>query len=104
MFNTYNENSCLFECRLKHAVDATIRNRNYGDGCVPWDYPRPLGELHVKTRARSGQSSNASVTTSGIRAAGIPIPGSSAKTKVYRFYRELKTCTSKVSKHYLPQS
>ncbi len=33
MFNAYNERSCRFECRLRHAVNKT--------GCIPWDYPMP---------------------------------------------------------------
>ena len=36
MFSDYDERSCLFECRLRHAVNAT--------SCLPFDYPSPLGE------------------------------------------------------------
>ncbi len=35
MFNTYNEKSCLFECRLKFAIKA--------GNCIPLDYPAPAG-------------------------------------------------------------
>ncbi len=35
MFNSYNEKSCLMECRIKYAVNVT--------GCLPWDYNLPPG-------------------------------------------------------------
>ncbi len=36
MFKPYDEQSCLFECRLEHAIGKS--------GCVPWDYPNPLDD------------------------------------------------------------
>ena len=34
MFLEYSQKSCIFECRLKHAVKEV--------GCLPWDYPVPI--------------------------------------------------------------
>ncbi len=36
MFNYYERNACLFECRLRHAMKTT--------NCLPWDYPEPLNQ------------------------------------------------------------
>ncbi len=33
MFNSYNEKSCLMECRIEYAYNKS--------GCLPWDYPIP---------------------------------------------------------------
>ncbi len=33
MFNTYSQESCQFECRLRYAGEKA--------GCIPWDYPHP---------------------------------------------------------------
>ena len=35
MLTRYSYKGCMFECRLKSAIEAV------GVGCVPWDYPIP---------------------------------------------------------------
>ncbi len=44
MFSRYNEKACVFECRLKYAIDKSINNKLTMNGCAPWDYPRPEGK------------------------------------------------------------
>ncbi len=34
MFKRYSQEACLFECKLKYALNKT--------GCIPWDYPLPI--------------------------------------------------------------
>ena len=41
MFKMYRHKGCLFECRLRYAASVV--------GCLPWDYPVPLGLEEIDT-------------------------------------------------------
>ncbi len=69
MFNTYNEKSCQFECRLRHAINVlnntnipnTTTEEEMGDkNCLPWDFPVPedLSDAVSKHFCFSAQDSN----------------------------------------------
>ncbi len=64
MFRSYNEKSCLFECRLQFA-------RNASGGCIPWEYPIPTDLKH-----RPEICYNSDIWTYFKRSSGpkIPVP------------------------------